>query len=167
VFALGFVTDLKMIKKGKNIMKTIAFNETEYKLVYTVFEGASKLRIVILKEENDIPSVSTDVDGCDKITIKENDDIVAQYTGFSSLEGIQIFSDYPVYDRTDKVICIDTVNADVQAQIATLTSQVQSQEEAIAELGDTVNTVSETNDTQDQAIIDLSDAVSALTPEEG
>lgn len=144
-------------------MKTVKFNEVEYKLLYTVFEGAAKLRAMIYKENHDIPSVSADVNGCENIVIKEDGEVTAQYNGFSSLVGIQIFSDYPVNDGTDKVICIDIVNANIQSQIAALTAQVQTQETAIADLGDTVNSVSETNETQDNAINDLADAVNELS----
>jgi len=143
-------------------MKTVKFNKTEYKLVYTVFEGVAKLRVMIYKENHDIPSVSADVNGCENIVIKEDDEVTAQYNGFSSLVGVQIFSDYPVNDGTDKVICIDIVNTNIQSQIDALTSQVQTQETAIADLGETVNSVSETNDTQDSAISDLADAVSEV-----
>lgn len=54
-------------------------------------------------------------------------------------------------------------NTYIQAQIDALTAQVQTQETAIADLGDTVNSVSETNETQDNAINDLADAVNELS----
>ena len=131
----------------------IQFKEKKYELVTQPYVYGLRLQCQIPLTES-VNEIISDTKNAETITIYDNEDKVsAIYNGYSKRIAITIMGS----------IGIEFENTDIQAQIDALTAQVQTQETAIADLGDTVNSVSETNETQDNAINDLADAVNELS----
>lgn len=138
-------------------MKTIIFNEVEYRLVYLVFEDNTKIRVTIYKDNYNIPYVVDEIKDTETITVLENDEVIAQYNDFSKLVAIQIYDNYPIDgERTDTVISIELVNADLQAQIDDLNDSVATQQNAIDDLTNSIEEITPYTETKTAYIGDES-----------
>ncbi|MBO6239808.1 MAG: hypothetical protein J6O61_03060 [Butyrivibrio sp.] len=131
----------------------IKFHETIYNLIDMPNVLPSRFQATIEKGDNTFDSIIEDTVNPTEITVYNDDEeIVGVYTGFNKRIAITIMEN----------VSIELENTNLQSQIDALISQVQTQETAIADLGETVNAVSEVNDTQDSAISDLADAISEV-----
>lgn len=129
-------------------MKTVLFNTNEYQLVYYAFDNSTRLRITILKENYTIPDLADDLKNINSITIKEDDEVIAQYENFTNLMAINIYNDYPIdNERLDKVISIELENTNLAQQIQDLTNSVSQQQTSIDTLNEQVSELTPYTDT--------------------
>lgn len=132
----------------------IKFKKNFYELIGEPYIYGARFMVTMSKGDYTYDEIIADTENSENIIVMNNDgEVVGVYTGFTTRTAITIMDN----------IQVEFENTDIQAQIAALTAQVQTQETAIADLGDTVNSVSETNETQDNAINDLADAVNELS----
>ena len=145
----------------------IRFDDVEYTMAYAqVNVMPTHFQVSVLKGESTIDSIVENVQGCDEITVIDDDNNVAGiYRGYKQINAIT------TYDGN--IVSVELLNTDLEAQINALAnslSQVQevqtTQESAITDLGEATNALSEANDTQDLAIEDLAEVVDSLIPEE-
>jgi hypothetical protein len=155
-------------------MKQIKFNDTLYSLATDVVNDTATLRATIMKEDNTITSVANVVSNVQNIYVIDNGEVVAQYTGFTNLCALDLFTDYssPVGPGVASVISIVLQNANIQQQINNIYNSVTSIEEtqtttdaAINDLGTAVDELADSQATQDLAIEDLAEVISGLEGE--
>lgn len=148
-------------------MKTIKFNNKEFKLPHNVVVEGTAIRAEVLKEDYTLPEIMPLISGVEEIQVLEEEKVIEIFTGYTDVTCLQVFNDYPVdYEVKGSVISIRLSNPGIHNQITNLEAQVQAQETAIADLGEMVSSENETNTLQDSAIEELADAVNTISPEE-
>ena len=162
-------------------MKLIKFNNIVYTLTCDEVSDSANLRVAIFKNENTIPEVAEVVSGVNTIYILEDEEIIAQYNGFTRLVSLSICDEYPLqYGNGSSpfgaAIIIELQNTDIQSQLnnvnasvtnleTTVTENQATTDAAISDLGEAVDGLVDSQATQDLAIEDLTEAVSELEGE--
>ena len=139
----------------------IKFHEELYSIQNTPNIASTHFQATFEKGEHTFDSIAEDTLNTEEIIIYNDDGTISGiYSGFTKRIALYVLAG-------NDSVSVEFENDYIQSQIDTLTSQVNNQETAIADLGEMVSTESKTNDVQDSAISELADAISVITPEEG
>ena len=115
----------------------IKFHETEYNLVDNPNIASSRFQCTIEKGDNTFDSIVADTTDIEEITISDEGELDAVYTGYNKRIAINIYE--------NDNISIELENDSIQKQIDILTAQLtavqKTTDEAIAELNDSVETI--------------------------
>lgn len=115
-------------------MKIIKFNDTSFSMPYSVVKEGATIRIEVLKEDYTLPQIMPLISDVEEIQVMEDGEVVAVYTGYTEVVCLQIFNDYPIGgENRGYVISMVLANADIQAQVDSLSQQVSSLEETQTE----------------------------------
>lgn len=128
----------------------IQFVETKYDLVDPISRSASHLGAAIVKADYSLDDIVADVKASSVVKVYDDaDELIAQYEGYTIFVAA---SNYPI-ERGDAIIDVVSVeleNADIQAQVNSLFSDVEDIEQIQSEHADD--------------IANLNSAVDAITP---
>lgn len=139
----------------------IKFHDIVYNLIGEPNVMSTHFQAMIEKGDNTFDAIAEDTLTPDDIILyNDEDEVSGVYTGFTKRVALYVL-------EGNNSVSVEFENDYIQSRIDALTSQLNNQETAIADLGEMVSSESETNDVQDSAISELADAISVITPEEG
>lgn len=121
-------------------MKKIYLKSQFYELIDSPNVTASHLQASI-KKEYSIDELLADLEDTATITIKENDETIAVYNGYSKMLAVCVYADS---------ISVELINEDIQMQIDELEGRVSG--------------LDDVQENQSQEINNLNDRVTELTP---
>ena len=142
-------------------MRTVKFNSTEYTLVDHENVLSSSFQATILKEDYSVEDITEEATGAEEIKVYDGDTLLGVYDGYVDRIAISLYT-----AKDADVVSVELQNADVMAQLDSLTASVEaqatvisSQDAAITDLASEVAVLDETQASQDAAIEDIASIV--------
>lgn len=106
-------------------MREIIFDEYKHPLVDLPNISASRFQASLIREGISVDDLLADIESVESIQVLEDDELIAQYSGYTKLVAISIHED---------MISVELENIDIQSQIDALSATIASMEATIKSL---------------------------------
>lgn len=106
-------------------MKEIIFDNFKYELNDLPNVSASRFQASLIREGISIDDLLADIESVESIQVLEDDELIAQYSGYTKLVAISIHED---------MVSVELENIDIQSQIDALSATISSLEATIKSL---------------------------------
>lgn len=123
--ALQSVYKISFIPKKEDYMREIIFDEYKHPLVDLPNISASRFQASLIREGISVDDLLADIESVESIQVLEDDELIAQYSGYTKLVAISIHED---------MISVELENIDIQSQIDALSATIASMEATIKSL---------------------------------
>lgn len=142
-------------------MKSIVFGSARYDLVDDINVSATRLQATIYKGESSVEQIAENTTGVEEIKVYDGDTLLGVYDGYVDRIAISLYT-----AKGADVVSVELQNADVMAQIDSLTESVEAQagiitthDAAISDFATEIDVLDETQASQDAAIEDIASIV--------